>query len=566
MQRNSFLVNKAFNKYLLASVLTVAASQVANIADATIVGNLVGPDALASVNLSKPLLQAIYSLTCLYVVSSTILTGMAIGKGDKKKANMLFTFSVIVSSILGVVIIGLGLLGFDTLSMVLCQSDSLRPLANDFMLVTLLSSIPQLLMYTLHQFVTVDGSPKMISRAVIVGNIFNICLDIVFIKYFGWGIKGAAWATFVMYIVCILMVLPHFRKSNTLRLLLPKMHDLELGKMFSLGLPLFFSTVLLSVQYTGNNYIASTCLGDYGLMTLAVCMQLFSFSMIILTGTLRTIQPVGSILKGMDDSQGMLLLMKRGYAFMGICFIFFTSALVFFPSTIGTMLGVTEGEGLQMVRHALPIYSLHIVMQALLYNLLPVYQFYGRKQMALFLSIAQTLLPMLCFMLLHGQWIGFFCGQVLTGIVLLLWSIILRRKNRALSFIFLIPMKGEREIFDSSIATNYVSLSETIRDLRTFLQENGKDDRTINTSLVCVEEFAKNIIEHGGANSIDVCVTLIDNNVNISLHDDGTAFNPLDLFEIHEDKIGLGMQLARAFCKDIDYKYLFNQNMVSIKI
>lgn len=46
-ERKATLVNKAFGQYLWASVLTVAATQIANIVDATIVGNLVGADGLA---------------------------------------------------------------------------------------------------------------------------------------------------------------------------------------------------------------------------------------------------------------------------------------------------------------------------------------------------------------------------------------------------------------------------------------------------------------------------------------------------------------------------------------
>ena len=93
-ERRPNLINQAFNQYLWASILTVAATQIANIADAIIVGHLVGADGLAAVNLSKPLLQAFFATTCLYVASSTILAGMAIGRGDRGTANKLFSFSI----------------------------------------------------------------------------------------------------------------------------------------------------------------------------------------------------------------------------------------------------------------------------------------------------------------------------------------------------------------------------------------------------------------------------------------------------------------------------------------
>ncbi len=212
-RRNSYLVGKAFKSYIVASVLTVASTQVANIVDAAIVGNLIGPEALASVNLCKPVLQAFFSFSCLYVASATMMAGMAIGQGDKRKADKLFSFAVVTSLLLGIVLMVLGIAAFNPLSQLLCNSESLRQMTNDFLLVSILSAAPQLLMLALNQFLAVDGAPKLVTRNVFVGNVINILFDIVFIKVFGWGISGAAWATFVMYLVCIVMVIPHFRKK-----------------------------------------------------------------------------------------------------------------------------------------------------------------------------------------------------------------------------------------------------------------------------------------------------------------------------------------------------------------
>lgn len=565
-ERRPTLVNKAFRQYLWASVLTVAATQIANIIDATIVGNMVGEDGLAAVNLSKPLLQTFFAVTCLYVASSTMMAGMAIGKGEKRTAEKLFTFAMSFSLILGLLFTAAGQIWFGQLSGILCQSETLRPLSDAFMRVTLFSAAPQMLMLTLQQYVIMDGEPKRVSRAVIVGNIFNILLDIVFIKFCGWGIAGAASATFIMYVVCVIMLLPHFRKKDSLKLCATKFKDINFGKVFSIGLPLFFSTVLLSVQYIGNNYVASRFLGDDGLIALAVCMQLFAFSMIILTGTLRTIQPVGSILRGMDDSKGMLMLMKRGYSFMAICFAVFAAILIVFPTQIASLLGVSNESGMEMVRTALPLFSLHIVMQGLLCNLLPVFQFYDRKGLSLLLSVAQTVLPMLFFLLLRGNWIGFFIGQAVTGLAILIWGMILRAKDKSLCRFLLIPMKDKTKVLDMTVQATSASLSDAIATLRSFLAENGRGSHTVNTAALCAEEFVNNIIRHGHATAIDLAASVVGDSVSISIHDDGTAFDPVSAVKASESRIGLGLTIAKAFCKDINYRYIFNQNMVTIKI
>lgn len=563
-QRNSYLIDKAFWNYLTASVLTVAATQVANIVDASIVGNLIGPEALAAVNLISPLLQTIYAISVFYISSTTMMVGIAIGKGDKDQANKLFTFSILTSLVLGVLLIVGGLLGFDQLSGLLCNSETLRPMTNDYMLVAILSNIPLLMMLTLQQYVEVDGSPQLVSRAVIVGNIFNVICDIIFIKYCGWGISGVAWATCIMYVVCTLMVLPHFRKKGTLRFSLPKIGDIDYKQIATYGFPLFVSTVLLSVQFIGNNYVASTYLGDGGLIALAVCMQLFAFSMIILTGTLRTIQPVGSILKGLDDDRGMLFLLKKAYTFLAICLTAFALLLVVFPTHISALLGAADEEALHIIMKALPLFSLNIVMEALIYNLIPVYQFYGYKNLALTISFGKTLLPMFGFWLLQGGWIGFFLGQAVVAVFILICTAAIRSKDKSLTPVFLIPRGDDKDVYDVTIDTNIQSLGESTNSIFAFLQSQGLSKESANKYVLCAEELLKNIIDHGHAKYVDIRAT----KSIISIHDDGKPFNPLEYNENENfnGNIGFGLKIVNGIGIDMKYDYRFNQNTLTINI
>lgn len=561
-RRNSYLIGKAFKNYIVASVLTVASTQVANIVDAAIVGNLIGPEALASVNLCKPVLQAFFSFSCLYVASATMMAGMAIGQGNKSKADKLFSFAIVTSILLGVVFTIMGLVAFNPLSQLLCNSDPLRQMTNDFLLVSIFSAVPQLLMLALNQFLAIDGAPKLVTRNVFVGNVFNILFDIIFIKVCGWGIAGASWATFVMYMVCIVMVIPHFRKKDSLHLCRFKRGDINYRKLFTIGVPVFFSTVLLSVQLIGSNYVASTYLGDGSLVALAVCVQLISFSMIILSGSLRTIQPIGAILKGLGDDRGMTLLLKRTYAFLGVCLAIYAALIVLFPAPIARLLGAANESSMPFVLEALPFFSLHIVMQALLYNLMPIYQFYGHNRLALFLSIAQTILPMVGFWALRGGWIGFFLGQAIVAIVLLILTSVVRSKDKRLAPLTLIPRSDAKKVFDVTMETSMGALKDCLTGLYQFLssQSQPQTDRL----MLCAEELLNNIVSHGQARYVDVRAT--EN--CISIHDDGKPFNPLDVKTQRTtppQNEGIGLRIVQGINLDIKYDYRFNQNMVTIK-
>lgn len=569
MERKGFLINKAFNKYLLASILTVAATQVANIVDAALVGNIIGPEGLAAVVISKPVLQAIYAITTLYVASSTMLTGMAIGNGNREKANTLFSLSMTISSVLGIILVAAGLLMLSPLSSVLCQSETLRPMANDFMRVTIISAIPQLMMYTLHQYVTIDGSPKRVTLAIVVGNIVNIGLDILFMKVFGWGIAGAAWATFAMYIVCSLMVLPHFCKKSALRFNFSNFKEHIHGReIITLGVPLFLSTALMSVQMGCYNSIATNYLGDSGLITMAVCMQLFTFSMIILTGTLRTIQPVGAILRGIGDSTGMLLLMKKAYIFMAICLAVYCTAISLFPTQIAAILGANSPDAMDSILVALPAFSLNIIMQALLYNLMPNYQFFGRHNLALFLSVAQTLLPIvgfwaMCRYCIDYAWFGFFLGQVVTAIVVLVWCAVIRRREH-LYPVFLIP-RTEYPILEFSYGYTSEEMHASFDQMSDWLKQQNLSNSIIFKVRIVAEELMSNIIRHSEQKDknayADVRLVIGPDAVTFALTDDGIPFNPIK----NKDK-GYGLMIANGVASQITYKYQFGENMTTVKI
>ena len=431
---DTFDVNKAFKAFLPPSLLSVAASQFAGIVDASLVGNIIGPSGLSGVVISRPVLQAIFALTMLYAASGAVMAGKAIGGGDRKKADSLMTFAVAGSIVLGLLFTIIGFLFIDPLSGMLCKSEELRPMATVYMKYMIAAAVPQMLMYTLHQYVTIDGSPKLVTIAVAIGSAVNVILDIVFMKVFGMGIAGAALATCIMYVLCCVLVLPHFFRKGSLRFATKGMlADINFRELFTFGVPLFFSTALISLQLALYNDITVKYMGENGMVALAVCLQLFSFSMIVRAGTMRTIQPIGAILCGKGDIAGIHTLMKKSYVFIAICLGIYAVCIALFPASIAKILGAASPEALPFVLSALPAFSLYIIMHSLINTLMPVYQLYGQHALSLFISIAETLMPVAGFYLMcriaGNPWLGFAAGDLLVAAVVLIWCRISSRRH-----------------------------------------------------------------------------------------------------------------------------------------
>ena len=212
-------IHKQFYGYLWAYILVALSGCLGNVVDGIIVGNLISEDGVSAIALSKPINQFIFTLHLLINAGAGMLVAYALGKNNTGEARQHFTRALTLSTGLGVLlaIVG-GLLLPTATARMLCDNEHLLPLAQDYMQVLLIGNPAFILMWGLSTMVGVNGSPKLVSLAVIIDNVVNLLLDIVFIKYFDWGITGSSAATVVGHLVGIAILLTHWRKPENRRL------------------------------------------------------------------------------------------------------------------------------------------------------------------------------------------------------------------------------------------------------------------------------------------------------------------------------------------------------------
>lgn len=568
-KRNSYLISKAFNSFLIASLLTVAATQVGATVDGMMLSYLIDEQAMSSVNICRPVMQLLFALCMLFGAGSSMLTGVAIGNRNRGEANRIFTATMMVVVVAGILILGVGLGCLPSLVSFLCPDVLLQTVTSDYLGITLYGAVFYMLSVIMEMYVAVDGDPKKVTWAVLSCAISNLVLDYVFIAIVGWGVKGAALATVFSYMVSVLILFPHFRQTDALKLIFHRCMT-TIGKSLSAGLPFGLATMLMAVQLWGNNSIIMTYLGQGGIIALSVCVYLLCLSMIILSGTLKALQPVASILKGAGDGQGVMMVVRRAYRFMGICLCVFVLPLMVFPQWVATAFGISDSAMAEITVSAIPAFSVNIIFQCVVYLLIPIYQLYGNKILANFISVGQSLAPMLGMWLLAAVapryvWWGFALGQAVIVIILLLLNVVICSRDKSLIPVLLIPCDKDIKRLETSIPAKIEAVSGLVQEAGSYLSGYVKDDRLLMHVEVSSEELLKNIIQHGSDKEgirryIDYRMTLQENKVSIVISDDGKAFNPLE----YDKQTGLGLLLVRGMCSDIKYDYLFHQNMTTI--
>ena len=422
-------INKQFYRYLWAYILVALSGCLGNVVDGIIVGNLISEDGVSAINLSKPINQFIFTLHLLINAGAGMLVAYAIGQKKIDDARRFFTRALTLSVGLGLLLTLVGGMIFPTqTARLLCDNERILPLAQDYVQVLLIGNPAFILMWGLSTMVGVDGSPRLVSLAVIIDNVVNLLLDIVFIQWFGWGIAGSSAATVVGHLVGIAILLTHWRNPENRRLM-PTFTGAGLvtswRRIISQGAPLAVASICLTLLLFSANRIVLSTTGRTGMFVFALCMNLLQVYNLFVSGTCQTLQSLGAIQVGRKDNDGVRMVIKRGFRFITTSMVVTCLLVWLFPQGIARLFGCDEPDMLTQSVPALRVFALSFIPFCYIYVLMIVYKLYSQHRMALFISFALslTVIPVLWLMartLPQYIWYSYLIAYLIEAVVIYL--------------------------------------------------------------------------------------------------------------------------------------------------
>ncbi len=388
-------INKQFYRFLWAYILVALSGCLGTVVDGIIVGNLISEDGVSAINLSTPITQFIFTMHLLINAGAGMLVAYALGQKKIDDAKRFFTRSLALTLGLGLLLAIVGGLIFPSqTARMLCSNEQILPLAEDYMRVLLIGCPAFILMWGLSTMVGVNGSPRLVSLAVIIDNAVNLCLDIVFIKWFGWGITGSSAATVIGHLVGIAILLTHWRNPENRRLTPVFTTDglvASWKRIISQGAPLAVASICLTLLLFSANKIVLTTTGRTGIFVFALCMNLLQVYNLFLSGTCQTLQSLGAIQVGQGNNEGVRTVIKRGFRFITVAMVVTCLLVWIYPQGIAHLFGCDEPEMLNQSAPALRVFALSFIPFCYIYVLMIVYKLYSQHRMALFISFALSL-------------------------------------------------------------------------------------------------------------------------------------------------------------------------------
>lgn len=193
-------------QYCVPAIIAMLVTGLQAMIDGLYVGNVLGPEAMASVNLSIPFVQCIIGLTMIISIGGQSHIGIMFGMGKIKEGQDTFrTFLImIITGAMSITL--LGWLFSGEIARILGADLNLLEMTSSYIRITAMFSIPMALLFYFGFINRVIGKPELYFKGSLVGLVGNICLNYIFVVALDLGITGAALATGSAYSMGLLVV------------------------------------------------------------------------------------------------------------------------------------------------------------------------------------------------------------------------------------------------------------------------------------------------------------------------------------------------------------------------
>lgn len=581
MERNAFLINRKIHQYILPGVLMTVAMQLGNVVDGMIVGNLLGAEAMAAIEISMPVLLLLQMAAMMLAMGGAAEAAVLLGKRDMEKAGGVFTASLAAGLAVSVFFALFTPILPGPLAKLLAGNGGLAALAEPYMMVNF-AGIPILTVAIIFcYFMNADNHPQLGSALFIIANVVNLVLDFVFIQNFHMGMAGSALSTVIGYLTGMITVAIYFRsKQRMLRLQkLDKKAFQYVGLAVKAGIPSAAFTLMSALKSVIINSAIVRMLGSDPMAVYSVCVNAVLIAELCVGGVIGLIQNIAGILYGERDYYGIRTLCKRvlAYSYIAIAILL----VIFFavPGAIAGLFGITEGDMFALCETALRIFACSFPFYVYNKFLMSYYQTILQPGLSTVVTVLQgfvVIVPLtlvgIFFWGLTGVCVMAVASEAVTILVASLWRILGQRRGKfAAGGVYMLPqIEGEISL-DCSLENNLHEVITFREKLFVFCADNHINDRAAKILGLAVEEIAANIVQYGyrggQKNYMDISFTIQDGKYMLRIRDDGVPFNPMEYSKQEEETVTVGgIALIKKMASNFQYMRVLNMNNTVIEL
>ena len=202
-------------KFVIPSVVMLIFTSIYGVVDGLFVSNFVGKIPLAAVNIIFPLMMILGGFGFMLGTGGTAIVAKTMGMGDNKKANEYFTFIILFTAVVGVVLATLAIIFVRPIAMLFGAKGEMLEYAVRYGKIVLIGMPFFMLQNSFQNFFITAERPKLGLAVTVAAGVTNMVLDALLIAVFKLGIEGAALATALSQFVGAFIPIIYFTSKNS---------------------------------------------------------------------------------------------------------------------------------------------------------------------------------------------------------------------------------------------------------------------------------------------------------------------------------------------------------------
>lgn len=424
-------VGRLLMQYALPAMVAMTASSLYNIIDRAFIGQVVGPEAIAGLGITFPLMNLSGAFGAAVGVGASTCISVKLGQKDYKMAEHLLGNTVTLNLIVGLLFMVVCFIFLNPILRFFGASDVTLPYAREFMEVILAGNMITHMYFGMNAVLRAAGKPRHAMYAVLFTVGMNIALVIAFVWWFRWGIRGAALATVTSQSMALCWQLWIFSDKKELLHLRRGIYRLKadlVKNIISIGISPFLmnATACVVVIFMNNQFVhygGDMAVGAYSIAN-SIAMVFFMF----VIGVNQGMQPIAGYNYGAMKYDRMMRVLWLAIAVATGILLLGWGLSMLFPRQLARIF-TTDKTLIDMASRGIKLNMLvfYVVAgQAVITNF---FQCIGKVKISIFLSLTRQLILLIpmayilpLFLGLDGVWYSMAASDL--GSALMTWPIL----------------------------------------------------------------------------------------------------------------------------------------------
>lgn len=390
-------VGRLLAQYAMPAIIAMVAASLYNIIDRIFIGQVVGPLAISGLAITFPFINLAAAFGAGVGIGASTTISVKLGQRDYTTAVNILGNTVTLNLIIGLSFGIVCLVFLDPILRFFGASEATLPYARSFMQVILAGNVFSHMYFGMNAVLRAASKPRHAMAATLFTVAMNILLDILFIWWWHWGIRGAALATVLSQMMALAWQMKLFANKSELLHLQHGIYRLRMvlvKNILAIGISPFLMNVCACIVVIFINNQLVRYGGDIAVGAYGIANSIAMIFVMIVIGLNQGMQPIAGYNYGAQQFDRLMRVVRLAMIVATVIMTVGWTIVHIAPYACARMFTTDPS----LIKEAMKALQINMMMYPFIGYQIVVTNFFqciGKVKISIFLSLSRQLIFLL---------------------------------------------------------------------------------------------------------------------------------------------------------------------------